>query len=285
MTSDSMNEKRKLHLHAAFLSVILTAVLTAGCGTTTTITRDTVQFKGDVSPRVTSAQLLAGDLSNLSEGEALIFAQAQDGSGAVSYPGYAELVIAETILVNDRREGQLGLDRCDLDGDGILDGYCPDLALLTDEKYVNFQSLYAVSRDAGRNRDHWGDSDTVVITDEADAEIPVFLKILSINRGNKTFEGDFFVYVDIPPQVTFAQVLAVNHVVDQRETVTALSMIPFIGLVALGMRDYGRVNPVTDFEVVRLHDHRIKIIARNVTLPPGQGIDIEYEVAYPVPWS
>ena len=285
MSESLMNKQQPMRAGFVVFALFLASTFIAGCGATTTITRDTVQFKGDVSPRVTSAQFLAGDLSNLSEGEALIFAQARDGSGAVSYPGYAELVIAETILANDRREGQLGLDRCDLDGDGILDGYCPDLALLTDEKYVNFQSLYAVSRDAGRNRDHWGDSDTVVITDEADAEIPVFLKILSINRGNKTFEGDFFVYVDIPPQVTFAQVLAVNHVVDQRETVTALSMIPFIGLVTLGMRDYGRVNPVTDFEVLRLHDHRIKIIARNVTLPPGQGIDIEYEVAYRVTWS
>jgi len=280
-----MNDNQTTRCCITLVSGLLAAVLAAGCGTTTTITRDTVQFKGDVSPRVTSAQLLAGDLSNLSEGEALIFAQAHDGSGAVSYPGYAELVIAETILANDRREGQLGLDRCDLDGDGILDGYCPDLALLTDEKYVNFQSLYAVSRDAGRNRDYWGDSDTVVITDEPGAEIPVFLKILSINRGNKTFEGDFFVYVDIPPQVTFKQILAVNQVRDQREMVGTLLAIPFIGMVALGMQGYALVNPVTDFELVAVHDHRIKIIARNVTLPPGQGIDIEYEVAYPVPWS
>lgn len=192
-------------------------ILISGCATETiNIVHDEVTFKGDVQPMVSSSQALLGNIDDLTEGEALTVGKAFDGSGALSRPNPATVKVIETKLGKRKVDLNLIWERCDPDGDGILDFYCPELlAYMSDpdlyasmsdgqmelRQFVMFQSSYSLSTSRKLDEDNWTIDAQIDISEEDDAKVPIYLKLMAVNRGNKTFEGDLTVYANLPPQL------------------------------------------------------------------------------------
>ena len=277
-------------MNAFFLLLIGSFIVVSGCAPTVTIPRDSFQFKGDVPPMVLSRDAVSGKLDNLSEGETLVVAVAADGSGALSQPTIAKVNVVETILA---REGssedacKRGMGLCDQDGDGVWDSDCREFLSpkCEIEDFVSFQSWYKISKDAG---DFGGsmvkNSERIDIAEEDRRQVPFHLKMLTINFGNKTFTGDLTIHSQLPPQVTFTKINDVTKVWDRQAIQTAIMFIPGIGpSLGLAMDRYGATESDAEFTTdYAEEDKRIKVVAKNITLEPGEGISLEYTVNYAI---
>ena len=277
-------------MNAFFLLLIGSFIVVSGCAPTVTIPLDSFQFKGDVPPMVLSRDAVSGKLDNLSEGETLVVAVAADGSGALSQPTIAKVNVVETILareVSSEDPCEVAMGRCDLDGDGVWDSDCREFLSLgcEIEDFVSFQSWYEISKDAG----NFGgtmvkNSERIDIAEEDRRQVPFHLKMLTINFGNKTFTGDLTVHSQLPPQVKFTKINDVTKVWNRSVIKTAMSIVPGIGLLAaMSMEDYGATASDAEFTTdYAEEDKRIKVVAKNITLEPGQGIRLEYTVNYAI---
>lgn len=267
-------------------SVLAVAALSlAGCETTQQIDYDYVQFKGDSSPKLTSSQIRSGSLDNLTEGEAVMIAKATDGSGAVSQPNFVGAQIVETLLANrnDRDNLEALRKRCDPDNDGIWDIFCPELSKvrgrLSSGRYVNFQSYYSIAHKETLNG-QWTSSVKIDRAKPSAGTMPINLRLFSINRGNKSFEGDVEFIIDLPPQVEFQGVDLVQNIRDQRGTKQVLSMLPIIQYVTLAMSDYPTSQLTEQVETQMSDDGLLRIVVKNKTLDENEGVSIDYSVKY-----
>lgn len=276
------------------LSVLMTPImLISACAAPKHIVQhDVIQFKGDVQPKVTSEQAMAGDLSNLSEGETLFLAVAKDGSGAMSQPDIAEVSVVETILTENDFDKDLMMQRCDPDGDGILDVYCPALisamrsGMLGTDKFVMFQSWYKISSDKSRDEDYWGNATSIDKANVEERNVPIHLKMLTINRGNQEFHGDITIYAQIPPQTKVVGIDVATKVKDTRSSKSGIEdnpFLPIIGpLIASTMDDYTDVKSVADFRKEITPEGNAKVVVHDITLEPGEGINLEYTTTYTI---
>jgi len=258
--------------------------------------RDTILFKGDVSPIVSSKKALAGDLSNLSEGEATVIAIAKDGTGALSQPGTVSANITETVLIERDFDDSLEtiMLKCDPDSDGIFDIFCIDLLAflksgalskykgsdtLFNQKFVTFQTQYSIGREPRRNAADFAQKEiTMDIADESETDL--YLNILTINRGNKIFDGDLVIHANIPPQVKFLKVTQTDKIRDNLSLKTTLMSIPIIQLFALALNDFAVVSSKAIFTSTTTEDGNLKLTAENIRLAPGEGVNLGYRVAY-----
>lgn len=252
------------------------------------IDRDVVLFKGDSNPVVSSSAARSGDMTNLSEGETLIVAIASDGSGALSQPTIAEVKIQETILSSEEFNRDLIMNRCDHDGDGILDVYCPDLinsmnnGMLQNEKFVTFQSWYLIAKDLDIDEDKWGSKVTIDTATVIERDVPVYLKLITINRGNVAFKGDLTIYGRAPPQMKIKKVTEYSKIEDQIETKRTLGAIPFAGLFSLGMDNFVVIDTSADFKIELTDEGHAKLTIKNIFVEPGQGVTLEFTAVYTV---
>lgn len=277
-----------------FTALLATLIWISGCAPATMkVERDIVQFKGDTQPKVHSSAALSGDLSNLSEGETLIIAVAKDGSSTLSQPTLAKVNIEETILQSSHYNRDTLMKECDPDGDGILDSYCPDLVSafnkgkLENEQFVTFQSWYLVEKklnddDYVSHEDYWKDSTTINITEAETSEILVYLKMLTVNRGNIPFSGDLTVFAKVPPQMKLKEITEVDKVEDLTKIKRAFDPIPIVNIIIDALDNYSVVPSLGVFQHEITEQGNIKVTAKDITLKPGEGINLEYTVIYPV---
>lgn len=265
---------------------ILSVVVLGGCASSVkTINSDLIQFKGDAAPLVTSSDAVQNNFENLSEGETIVVALTRDGGGAISQPNIAKVDVFVELLANARSQEtlELLLNRCDPDGDGIWDVYCPELLnikvkdQLQHQKHVLFQSSYQVSRD---EKGESGSYAWINKSKEKKKSIPLYLELNSINRGNKQFQGDLDTYINIPPQVKFERVVGTKKIRDQSGTKETLMMIPYINLIAIGMKNFKSVPTKATFEVEKTEGRRVRIRAKGINLKPGEGIRVKYLTSY-----
>ena len=283
-------------MKARILLAAVTLAL-AGCAPQTiTIPRDSFQFKGDVAPKVLSSDAFSENLANLSDGETIVVAMANDGSGSLSQPTLAQVDVVETLLAaRDENSAnydncELAKNQCDLDGDGVWDRYCLDFLLqqsceIGDEKIVSLQSWHVISKDDQRGEEYWETSELIDITEEDRQQVPINLKMLTINRGNKTFTGRLTIYSQLPPQVEFLEINEVTKIEDNTELkafVGILSGVLLVPFVADLIDNYGTVQADTEFTTEYAEDKRIRVTAKNITLNPGEGIRLGYAVNYKI---
>lgn len=282
-------------------AVSLCTLSIVGCSSTPTELNlvDKVEFKGDAGQKVTSSDHARRNYANLSEGETIVFAIASDNSGAISHPNRVEAQVTEVIAENREKSLEQMRNSCDVDSDGIWDGYCPqllnELQKSKNEKVVMFETLYSLSDDTG-GRDSWG---TEIGFDKGEAAIsakPMFVRLISVNRGNKTFSGDLDILVNVPPQVQFTQVrdlykissnagkkAVVGGILGALTTASALATgNPYLagsgGLENI-IKDFNRMESYRDFATDR-NGERLSIKANNISIEPGQGVELIYEVSY-----
>lgn len=285
-----------------FVCCLLSGSLSlVGCsGVVDTRERDVVDFSGDVAPLVTSTQAFGGQLDNLAPNESLIVARARDGSGALSQPEKARLIVVEPVLEEQLHDPGLWLERCDVDGDGVLDRYCPDLfSALSDgdtletQRFVSIRSWYQISLDSSVDRDYWGQVQTLNTGNVKKQEIPVTLKLLAINMGNKTFQGDLDIYVNIPPKVRLGDIQLASKVASREGAKEAVN----VGLAVLGaavgayvapnsadtfLDDYANIESEAQFQFEELKENRAHVHVSNIALKPTQGVTLEYDSLYTV---
>ncbi len=278
----------------------LVAALATGCAATPeTREIDRFTFVGDLSPRVTSTEAFSGELQNLAVNESLVVARARDGGGALSQPTVATVSVVEPILEAESNNPDLWLERCDPDNDGMLDMHCPELFLalegdeLASRQFVSLQSWYTINANPKVDRDFWGINQVLNKGEAVDREMPVTLKLLTVNLGNKTFDGDMDIYVNIPPNVRLGAIRLASKVVNREGGKDALG----VGLMVLGamvgayvppdmadslMNDYANVQSSAVFEVVEVADNRARIKASGLELQPEEGVTVEYDALYEV---
>lgn len=275
----------KLKVSNTLVSVASVIVLSGCASNVKTINSDLIQFKGDAPPLVTSSDAVKSNFENLSEGETIIVALTGDGSGAISQPNIAKVDVFVELLANAKSQQTLELlmDRCDPDRDGIWDVYCPELLnikvkdQLQHQKHVLFQSSYQVSRD---EKGESGSYAWINKSKEKKKSIPLYLELNSINRGNKHFHGDLDTYINVPPQVEFERVVDTKKIRDQSGTIETLMMIPYINLIAMGMKNFKSVPTKATFEVEKTEGRRVRIRAKGINLKPGEGVRIKYLTSY-----
>ena len=263
--------------------------LLTGCASQTVLVEhDELAFKGDVQPMVSSSEALIGNISNLTEGEALIVGKARDGSGALARPNLATVSVVESQLGKRKLDTDLVWERCDPDGDGILDFYCPELlaAMEDDElelrKFVMFQSSYLISTNKKIDEDYWTSSAQIDISKEKASNIPIYLKLMAVNRGNKIFEGDLTVYAQLPAQVLPGEITEATKIKDKTSTKSFLSAIPYLNFITLGMDNFSVVKSIAEFETSIDDQGHARLTVKDITLEPGEGINLEYSTIYPM---
>ncbi|MEM6638369.1 MAG: hypothetical protein AAF610_00565 [Pseudomonadota bacterium] len=305
----------------AISALIATTIALAGCGTTLpNRTIDTVQFAGDVEPRVATSSAFQGQFDNLAQNESLIVARASDGGGALSSPEPAWLIVTEPQLEERTRDYQYWLSRCDFDGDGMLDRDCPELFLalqqqgdlaleqgngsLVSQKIVSIKSWYTINQDPDVDRDNWGVRQVLNTTDAVDARMPVTLKLLAVNTGNKAFDGDLDVLINIPARVSLGNLREASKVKSRAKAKGWLATGIGTGLAAAAMMsgvpvapgifdagaalsdtvfdDFERIDSEARFTVEDQSDTRIAISVENIQIGENEGITIEYDALYEV---
>ena len=265
------------------------SIVIVGCATKSQIVeRDKILFKGDSTPLVRSSDAIKGNLKNLSDGETLVVAIAGDGTGALSQPSLSEVLVQETILESDENNLDLILSRCDPDGDGILDFYCPDLVnsmnsgVLANEKYVSFQSWYLISKDLDNHEDHWQDRVVIDVSKVKDREVPVFLKLITVNRGNMSFNGDLTIYGKAPPQMKIQEITEYNKIEDQTGTKESMNSIPIVSWFSGVFDNYAIIDSSANFKTERDESGHAKLIIEDINIEPGQGVTLEFTAVYTV---
>lgn len=285
--------------HSTRILTIASLLVVAACATPPTREIDRFSFVGDTAPRVTSSQAFAGILDNLAPDESLVVARAREGGGALSQPTRATVIVVEPVLEEDLNNPDVWLQRCDLDGDGILDRHCPELfeALdagdLASRQYVSFQSWYTINANPRVDRDLWGTEQVLNTGEAVERTMPVTLKLLTVNLGNKTFDGDLDLYINIPPQVRLGDIQLASKVVSREGAKTALNT----GLMVLGamagvympsnsadafLNDYANVDSTAVFDVVEVTDDRVRLRVTGAEIAPGEGVTVEYTALYEV---
>ena len=275
------------------LLIFMAVLVLSGCAApTVTVERDSFQFKGDVPPMVFSRDAFSGNLANLSEGETIVVAEADDGSGVLSQPTIASVDVVETILASKGSSEdpcEVAKSRCDRDGDGVWDSDCRDLFFPKCEigDFVSFNSWYVISKDKQDAENFWQTSERIDIAEEKRQQVPLHLKMLTVNRGNKTFTGRLTIHSQLPPQVEFLKINDVTKVRDQTDIKAVAGFLG--GLILVGgfivdmIDDYGDVASDAEFTTDYAEDDKkIEVIAKNITLNPGEGINLEYTVNYAI---
>ena len=126
----------------------------------------------------------------------------------------------------------------------------------------------------------WGNNVKIDLSEVENIKVPFHLKMLTINRGNKTFVGDLVIYANIPPQMTLGEITEVSKVKDNVELKSNLSLIPFLDFIALSMDNYKVIAQISNVDSEVTKSGRVKLVAKNMNLKPGEGVNLEYTTFY-----
>jgi len=289
----------------SFKNVVLAIAiifLTGACASTPTLVEiDRIEFSGDGSPQVSSRDAFSGELKNLSENESLVIARAKDGSGALSQPTSASIIVVEPELKGDSDTTfNRWLKRCDIDSDGLLDRHCPELfnALdssdeLSNSQFVSFKSWYSINSNPSIDKDYWGSIQTLNTADSKSKRMPVTLKLLTVNLGNKVFEGDLDLVVNIPPRVELGEISLASKVASKAAAKAAVNTtVEVLGILAgvpiasnLGdsfFDDYSPIKSNAKFDITGTTEKRVLVKVSDINLKPNQGATIEFNSFYQI---
>ncbi len=265
-------------LYCTSCSILLMAL--TGCASQT-LQIGSYHNTGDQAPMVYSGQLLAEDFKNLTDGETVAIATGSDK--AMARPNLTEINVYRTITSASASGSgsDTDLKRCDRDGDGILDLFCPAKKQRSDADGSTYFDLTAIKfvRDQEGN---WLQTISIDRDKASGNSYAGQYRIILINTGTKDYSGPLTVYDKLEPAMTYAGLRSVSKIVDRRNLKATLSVIPYVGFAALAMDDFSTTSghlAVTD----KLVNGIVKFESQSVILIPGEGIQLDFGVNLTLP--
>lgn len=236
---------------------------------------------GDQTPMAYSGQLLAEDFNNLTDGETIALATGSDK--AIARPNLTEINVYKKIKNTSTTASSIDLDlkRCDPDGDGILDLFCPAKKLRSDadgSKYFDLTAIKFVRDPNGQ----WLQTASIDRDTVSGSLYAGQYRIILLNTGTKDYSGPLIVYDKLEPAMTYAGLRSVSKVVDRRNLKATLSVIPYVGFAALAMDDFSTTSghvAVTD----KLTNGIVKFESPSAALSPDEGVQIDFGVNLTLP--
>jgi hypothetical protein len=260
-----------------YLLIPLSIVLT-GCATQT-IHIGSYHNHGDQAPMVYSKQLLADDFTDLTDGETIALAMGSDK--AIARPNLTEINVYKKIQSAPSTNIDLDLKRCDPDGDGILDLFCPAKKQRSDDDGSQYFDLTAIKfvRDPNGK---WLQTASIDRDSVSGNLYAGQYRIILLNTGTKEYSGPLIVYDKLEPAMVYTGLRSVSKVVDRRNLKATLAAIPYVNFVALAMDDFATSSgQVTVLD--KLTGNIAKFESSNVNLSPGEGIQIDFGVNLTLP--
>lgn len=258
--------------------VILAAML-GGCASQTAQI-GSYHNHGDQAPMAYSSQLLTDDFKNLTDGETIALAIGSDKT--IARPNLTEINVYKKIKSASTSSSiDLDLKRCDPDGDGILDLFCPAKKQRSDADGSTYFDLTAIKfvRDPDGNWLQTASIDRDTVSGSAYAGQ---YRVILLNTGTKDYSGSLVVYDKLEPAMAYSGLRSVSKVVDRRNLKATLSVIPYVGFAALAMDDFSTASghvAVTD----KLTSGIVKFESQSVTLSPGEGVQIDFGINLTLP--
>lgn len=260
-------------------TLALSMTLTGCAGQTAQIA--SYHNQGDQAPMAYSGQLLAEDFKNLTDGETIALATGSDK--VIARPNLTEINVYKKIKSASASASGIDLDvkRCDPDGDGILDLFCPAKKQRSDAEGSHYFDLTAIKfvRDPDGN---WLQTASIDRDTVRGSVYAGQYRIILLNTGTKDYSGPLIVYDKLEPAMAYAGLRSVSKVVDRRDLKATLSVIPYVGFAALAMDDFSTTSghiTVTD----KLTNGIVKFESPSVTLSPGEGVQIDFGVNLTLP--
>lgn len=105
------------------------------------------------------------------------------------------------------------------------------------------------------------------------------LVLLAFNRGEKPFRGDITVYDMLPPELQFKSADSPTKYNDRSSVKEGLSVIPFVGLLTLGMDNFSKTGEQVDMQHEQLGEMH-KYTFRRLVLEPGQAVGMTVKLRY-----
>lgn len=270
---------KSLNYSLTLFSIALTAAL-GGCATQTAQI-GSYHNHGDQSPMVYSGQLLANDFKNLTDGETIALTTGSDK--AIARPNLTEINVYKEIQTTSASGSgsDFDLKRCDPDGDGILDLFCPAKKQRSEadgSKYFDLTAIKFVRDMDGK----WLQTINIDRDKVGGNTYAGQYRIILLNTGSKDYSGPLLAYDKLEPAMTYAGIRSVSKIVDRRNLRATLSVIPYVSLVALMMDDFSTTSgqvAMTD----KIAGSIVRFESQSLTLSPGEGVQIDFGVNLTLP--
>jgi hypothetical protein len=262
------------------LPTAVIALILGGCASQTAQI-GSFHNNGDQAPLVYSSQLLVHDFKNLSDGEAVAIATGSDK--AIARPNLTEIHVYKTIKSSSSMsaESDNNLKHCDPDGDGILDLFCPAKQQINDagnSKYFDFTVIKFV-------RDIDGNWLQTINMDRDRISGNIYAgqyRMILLNTGTKDYSGPLIAYDKLEPAMTYTGIRSVSKVVDRRNLRANLSVIPYVGFVALIMDDFATTSGQVELKD-KVNEGIVSFESKPIVLSPGEGIQIDFGINLALP--
>lgn len=251
--------------------LLLFCGLSAACTQPVEIAR--IENRGDTNPLVLSGQLFSGDFKNLGQGEAI--AAAIGNYKELDRPNRTHVSVIKQIKVEEEEEER----ERDLDGDGILD---IDFVKRPKERFFDLETVKLVRVPSLKTGQKWSSSASIDRNKVDGDEIELEYAFVVLNDGDLPFKGKIVAFERLEDALTFGRVTKVVRVEDQRELKAGLSMIPYVGFIALTLSEFAEIEGKVDYEM-NLDGDVIEFITTDVNLEPKQGVKFEFTVNYVFP--
>lgn len=250
-----MNARK--HARSPATALFLAAALLSGCETAQMVEVATIQNGPDLHPRVTLQEARATVLDSLLPSESIVLARGSDE--ALATPNNVAISIRRPLTTEEREAAARA--RSGRGGAGGEGEAAPHFALSA-EKYL-----------LDRER-RWHTRTSIDLGSQQIEELLEF-RLVAVNRGNQAFSGDLVIYDHLPSTLEFEDIVSARKARDQRSERQALSMIPFLGIAAAAMDDYGSAEG--DFQFSH-ESHNGLLTARfgSIELRPREGILLHF---------
>jgi|GEM_PF-3385840 len=234
--------------------LLVAASLLSGCETAQTAEVATIQNGPDLHPRVTLHEARSTVLGNLMPSESIVLASGSDE--ALVTPNNVLISIRRPLTAEERATAARGRGGAAGEPDAA-----PRFALSAEKSLLD--------------RERRWHTRTSVDLGSQDAEEPVEFRLVAVNRGNKTFSGDLVIHDHLPTTLLFEEIVSARKVRDQRGARQALSTIPFLGIAAVAMDDYGAAEGSFQFG----HDSQDGLLTAHfgsIELRPLEGVLLQF---------
>lgn len=236
-----------MRLMAAFAAVGLSVTL-AGCTQYEVIERAVYLNGADPRPRIDAAAALNGSVGSLSPSDAVVVARGT--TRQLLSPQPVTMRITQSVPVSRPAS------------EGDVDDGTPRPRLVV---------LKFIRDEAG----NWAQQRVHQLTDRTPDRLVAEFRLLMVNVGNASWTGDVELLDRLPQGMTALSQMSVSRVTDNRPARAALSMIPYIGLIALSINDFSALETLPITPQIS-SDGTISARMSQLSLPAGQGVVLDF---------